>query len=590
MNNTVNNSTDNSWDVLKNSTIMLVDDEPVMLHIVRALLEEAGYENFITVEHSPKAIPTMEEGHPDILLLDLDMPELDGFQVLKQIRDHERFHHLPVIILTAAEAPESKLVALELGATDFLSKPVDPSELALRVRNTLSAKAYQDQLAFYDNLTGLPNTQYFLDLMSWSLQSAKREKNSLVLMDIGLDRIKNINESMGMSVGDQVQQVIADRLKQVIRGSDLVGLASGQDSGENIARISGEEFSIVLNGLENVDKAILVCLRVLEAIKEPININGSNLYVNAGIGMSVYPDDGEDVETLVKNARAAMEAAKQQGTGKFLYYSSEMNAKTLANLKMESDLKRALEKDEFELYFQPKIEVKTGRTVGVESLVRWNHPEDGLVSPTKFIPIAEKLGLIVPLGEWVLDKACACMSQLNAHGFADLKVSVNVAAQQFEDITFQDAVAAALARNRLNPNNLILEITESSLMGDFEQNIDVMQQIRRLGVAFSLDDFGTGYSSLNYLRRFPISELKIDRSFLTNIRTKREDRAIVAVIIALAHSLGQKVVAEGVEEEIQLKFLEQRNCDIIQGFYFSKPLSFNNLKAFLRDDSELATG
>ncbi|MBL4834229.1 MAG: EAL domain-containing protein [Pseudomonas sp.] len=566
---------------LMESTIMLVDDEPVMLDIVQALLEEFGFQHFVAVEHSSETISKMEASNPDVMLLDLDMPELDGFEVLAQVRNHEKYSRLPVIILTSADDAASKLKALELGATDFLSKPVDPSELGLRVRNTLSAKAYQDQLAYYDSLTGLPNRKLFLDRLSWSMENAKRTDTKLVLLDIGLNRFRKIYETLGMSAGDVMLQEVAQRIQRVVRSSDIVSHGQEQGRLESVARISGEEFSVVLCGVSQLEKASMVCKRLIEEIESPVAFKGRDYFLSTGIGISIFPDDGEDVEALVKYASAAREHAKSLGTGRYLYYSSDMNAKALAVINMEAELKSALKNDEFELFYQPKVDVTTEQAVGVESLIRWRHPQKGLVSPLDFISVAETTGLIIPIGKWVLNEACAKMSQLNALGYEDLKISVNVAALQFEDSGFKDSIVWALDHSGLDPKNLVLEITESTLMGDIDRLIGLMEEIRELGVAFSIDDFGTGYSSLSYLKRFPIQELKIDRSFLLDIVAKEEDRAIVKAIITLAHSLGQQVVAEGVEEKQQLNFLRENGCNVIQGYYFSRPLEGHKLTEYL---------
>lgn len=573
------------YSQLKKSTIMLVDDEPVMLDIVQALLEEEGYQRFVSVEHSPEAINRMINSNPDILLLDLDMPEVNGFEVLTQVRSHEKFQHLPVIILTAAEDPQSKLKALELGATDFLSKPVDPSELALRVRNTLSAKAYQDQLAYYDSLTGLPNRHLFFDRLGWGIEVAKRENEILVLLDMSLDRFRAINETLGVSTGDSILKSVTARLRHVIRSSDIVGRQEEIGDVENMARIAGDEFTIVLSGIHSVDNASMVSQRIIDIIQEPFTIDGEDLYISASIGIAVFPDDSDDVETLFKHAAAAKDFAQKKGKGYFQYYSAEMNKHSRALLKMEADLRSALELQQFELYYQPQVDSQTGNILGVESLIRWFHPEDGLISPFHFIPLAEDMELIIPIGDWVLHEACNRASEWVSEINSDLKISVNVSAKQFKHSGFKDSVISALTTSGLNPENLVLEITESVLMGNIEQYVDLMLDIEKLGVSFSLDDFGTGYSSLSYLKRFPISELKIDRSFLLDVPSNKEDCSIVRAIIAMAHGLGQKVVAEGVEEAVQLDFLRTQNCDIIQGYYYSKPLCHADFSEYLAQKS-----
>jgi len=569
------------YSQLKTSTIMLVDDEPVMLEIVQALLEEEGYQHFISVDDSTQAFDKLVSANPDILLLDLDMPDVNGFEVLKSIRALDDYRHLPVIILTASEDPESKLNALELGATDFLSKPVDPSELALRVRNTLTAKAYQDQLAYYDHLTGLPNRKLFIDQLGKEVCRAKRDSTSLGLLDIGLDHFQNINEILGVYSGDQILQTVAERLIGVLRSSDTIGHADNSLRIENAARTGGDEFSVILYGVDSVETASVVSNRVLEVIKQPFKMDGDDVYLTASIGVAVYPDDGEEADTLIKHAVSAKDFAKKQGRDRYQFYSSEMEARSRAMMKMVTDLRTALEKQQIELYYQPQIDARSGRVVGVESLIRWFHPEDGIVSPLDFIPIAEETGMIVSIGEWVLREACHSASAWIGLGYSGLKVSVNVSAKQFMDSSFKAAIISALKSSGLDPRNLMLEITESMLMGDIDQLAILLEDIKTLGVSFSLDDFGTGYSSLSYLKKFPIEELKIDRSFLLDVPTNNDDSSIVRAIIAMAHSLGQKVVAEGVEDDKQLDFLRQQNCDILQGYYFSKPLNKTDFNEYL---------
>ena len=576
---------DPSYSPLKTSTIMLVDDEPVMLEIVQALLEEEGYRHFISVEDSTQAVAQLVSANPDLLLLDLDMPEVDGFQVLERVRGLDDFAHLPIIILTASESPDNKLKALELGATDFLSKPVDPSELALRVRNTLSAKAYQDHLAYYDNLTELPNRKLFIDQLEKGINRAKRDGNSLVLLDIGLDHFRNINESLGVLCGDQILQSVANRLTRALRRSDVLGRSDASVKVENTARTGGDEFSVVLYGDNSVKNASIVSNRVLEAIKEPFNIDGNDVHLTASIGIAVAPDDGDDADTLFKHAVSAKDFAKKQGRDRFQFYSSEMEAHSRALMNMVSDLRTALDKNQFELYYQPQVDALSGRVVGMESLIRWFHPEHGLVPPLEFIPVAEEMGLIVPIGEWVLNEACHGAREWIEAGHSDLKVSVNVSANQFKDSDFKNSIISALLSSGLGPGNLVLEITESMLMGDVDELANLLQEIKKLGINFSLDDFGTGYSSLSYLKKFPIDELKIDRSFLLDVPANNDDNSIVRAIIAMAHSLGQTVVAEGVEEVGQLDFLRQHSCDIIQGYYFSKPLKKADFSDFL--DSQI---
>jgi diguanylate cyclase (GGDEF)-like protein len=572
---------DMHYSQLKNAAIMMVDDEPIMLEIIQALLEDAGYRNFIPVEKSSQAIDMIMRSSPDLLLLDLDMPEINGYEILSALRSNTNYGHLPVIMITASTEPGDKLKALELGATDFLSKPVDASELVLRVRNTLSAKAYQDQLAYYDSLTGLPNLKLFIERLGWGIELSKRERVPLMLLEIGLDKFRQINEALGMYTGDKILVTIAERLNSLIRSSDFIGRTDETVKTGELARVGGHEFSIILSGVDSIEAAYFVSKRILDAVRQPILINEHEVFITASIGIAVCPTDGEDVESLIKYASSAKDFARKQGSNNYQFFSSEMNAQSKERLKMESNLRKALDNDEFELYYQPKINSETDEIVGMECLLRWNQPELGAVPPEVFVPAAEELGLIVPIGEWVLNEACQTASEWAKSGYENLIVSVNVSPKQFNEISLRKSIASAIQSSGLSPQNLILEITESMLMGDVEHHITQLQHIIDLGVSFSLDDFGTGYSSLSYLKKFPIKELKIDRSFLINVPEKNEDNYIVKAIIALADGLGMKIIAEGVENAEQLEFLRQHNCNVIQGFYYSEPLNKSNFTEYL---------
>lgn len=565
---------------------MMVDDEPIMMDIVQAFLEDEGYHQFVTVDQSPEAIDTLNNNQPDILLLDLDMPEVNGFDILKELRSSPKHMYLPVIILTASSESDSKLKALEYGATDFLSKPIDPSELALRLRNTLAAKAYQDQLAYYDALTGLPNRALFIDRLNWAIAQAGRERKPLALLDIGLDRFRQINETLGPQVGDKILKIIADRLLEVVRGSDVISRSLEQDASRSLARLGGDEFSIIICGVENVRAAEIVIKRVLSAIKEPIEIDGNEIFLSAGIGVSVYPNDGADADAVIKNAGSAKEFAKQDGADNFKFYSKKMNASSRERLNMEFKLRHALEKNELVLFYQPKVDANSGKVLGMESLIRWIDPEKGMISPVLFIPVAEATGLIVPIGEWVIEEACRQTQEWIKAGY-DLKVSVNVSGRQFSDNGLQRCIKKSLLKSGLHPKHLVIEITESMMMGNAEENIIMLKELKELGISISIDDFGTGYSSLSYLKKFPIDELKIDRSFILDVPTNQDDSSIVKAIIAMAHALDLSVVTEGVEEESQLNFLRECNCDIIQGFYFSKPLDSENFTKYLLNDKKV---
>ena len=572
---------DMHYSQLKNAAIMMVDDEPIMLEIIQVLLADAGYKNFIPVERSSQSINMVMEFNPDVLLLDLDMPEINGYEVLSAIRSSADYQHLPVIVLSALTEPGDKLKALELGATDFLTKPVDARELVLRVRNILFAKTYQDKLAYYDSLTGLPNMKLFIERLGWGIELSKRERVPLMVLEIGLEKFRQINETLGMYTSNEILKAVAERMSSLIRGCDFIGHTDETIKTGELSRIGDHEFSIILSGVNSIEAAYLISQRVINAVRRPVLVDGHEIFMTASIGISVCPIDGEDVESLMKHAGSAKDFARKKGSNNYQFFSSEMNAQSKERIKMESNLRKALDNDEFELHYQPKINAETHKLVGMECLLRWNHPEIGSVPPAAFIPAAEELGLIVPIGEWVLKEACQTTSEWIKSGYKNLKLSVNVSPKQFNEINLRKSIASAIRSSGLDPQNLVLEITESMLMGDVEHYITLLQHIVDLGVGFSLDDFGTGYSSLSYLKKFPIHELKIDRSFLTNVPEINEDNSIVKAIISMAHSLGLNLIAEGVESAEQLDFLRQHNCNVIQGFYYSKPLSKDDFTEFL---------
>ncbi|MFT4823984.1 MAG: diguanylate cyclase (GGDEF)-like protein [Halioglobus sp.] len=567
---------------LKDARIMMVDDEPLLMDVLEIFLEEKGYRNFLKVEDSRLAMSTLEEYRPDILLLDLKMPHVDGLQILEMMRVNPLLERIPVIVLTSSSDAPTKLTALELGAMDFLAKPVDSSELSLRLRNTLTVKAYQDQLTFYDALTRLPNRKLFIDRLEWLLKAAKRKGRRLAVINVGLDRFGQINGSLGPAVGDEVLKEVSSRLMSCLRESDVVSRAGIKEADFQLARLGGDEFSILLPGLNPAESAGLIAARIQKALQPKFEIGSTELYVTASLGIAVYPEDGEEALRLIKNAGAATSYAKEAGQGQSQFYSKEINALSKRKLSIEAELRRAIDNDEFVLHYQPKIDVQSGLVRSAEALIRWNNPERGLMYPDGFISIAEDIGLIIPIGEWVLREACRQQVRWLNQGIGDLTIAVNVSGPQFNTSNLKYVIQNALEQVSMQPQRLKLEITESMLMGEAEASIHKLHDIRSIGTSFSIDDFGTGYSSLSYLRRFPLDELKIDRSFIMDVPTAKDDGAIVRAIIALAHSLELNVVAEGVENAAQVAFLRALNCDVIQGYYFSKPLPATDFEQYIR--------
>lgn len=574
----------NLHDQLKSASIMMVDDEPIMMEVLQTFLECEGYTNFLMVSDSTTAVSQVEQQWPDILLLDLKMPEVDGFEILQALRRHPDFQRLPIIILTSSSDAETKLKALEMGATDFLAKPVDASELALRLRNTLTVKAYQDQLAYYDGLTGLPNRSRFTDLLAWTLKSSERDQEPVAVVNLTIDRFRQISDTLGPRAGDQLLKMTADRLTESVRSSDIVSFTGRHNIWQHIGRLGDDEFCIMLSGGLAANDAAYVAKRLLQTVKEPFEIDGEKVFVTASIGVSMFPDDAADVDTLIKHARTAAKASQQQGCDVYRFYSSEMNKQALERLQLESEMRLALERNEFLLHYQPKIDARTGQLAGMEALIRWQHPERGLLYPGAFIELAEHAGMVSAMGEWVMHEACRQTKRWHELGLDHLRVSVNVSPQQLLDKNLMNTIDAALSSG-LDPKHLVVEITESGMVGKEDRVIDILNEIRAHGPLLSIDDFGTGYSSLSYLKRLPVDELKIDRSFIIDVPHNKEDCAIVRAIVGMAESLGLDLVVEGIEEQSQLDYVTRIGCHIIQGFLFSRPLPADEFEAFARERS-----
>ena len=558
---------------LTSSKIMMIDDEPLNMEIVQAFLEEAGYNNFVLEENSVRALQTMEQEQPDMVILDLIMPDKDGFQILTEMRTNKRFEHLPVIILTSASDNESKLKVLELGATDLLAKPVDQTELLLRVHNTLSSKSYLDQLAFYDPVTHLPNSRMFQEHFEWALKKSSRHHDQLAILNISLDEFGRINAAMGHGVGDEVLKQVAEIIQSVIRQTDLCGNVGGTaNRNPSLYRSESGAFMLLLERITRAEDAALVAERIGQEMNQPLVAGDTEVYLTCSIGIVTYPTETGDASTLIRLANTARDYVKNKGGNSFQFSSSVIDVSYKTRIDLESRLRKALDRDEFQLFYQPKVNLKTGRIQGAEALIRWFNGDQGMISPFEFIPIAEETGLIIPIGKWVLATTCRQLKRWSTVCSSPFSLSANVSARQFQDTKFIDAVRDIILSSGIDARNLTLEITESLLMQDINANIKLMEKLKSMGLKLSIDDFGTGYSSLSYLKNLPVDELKIDRSFIMDIPEKEDSCAIVSTIIYLAEKLGFETVAEGIETEDQLAFLQQEHCMQYQGFYFSKPV------------------
>jgi diguanylate cyclase (GGDEF)-like protein/PAS domain S-box-containing protein len=429
-------------------------------------------------------------------------------------------------------------------------------------------------LAFHDPLTNLPNRLLFNDRLTLAVAQAHRHNQKLAVLFLDLDRFKVINDSLGHSVGDELLRQVAERIQEHVR------------EGDTVARLGGDEFTLLVPGITAEEDSAKIARKICNAVHDPFWIDGRELFVTTSLGVSVYPSDGHDAETLVRNADSAMYRAKEQGRDNYQLYTPAMNAKAIERLSLESRLRQAVANDELELHFQPFIDLRTAEVLGAEALIRWRHPELGLIPPGEFIPIAELSGLIVPIGEWVLRTACAAARKWHQNGFPQMTVSVNLSSRQFQQTDLGSQVTHALEETGLQADKLDLEITESCAMQNAEHSISTLQGLKKQGVRISMDDFGTGYSSLNYLKRFPIDRIKLDQSFVRDLPADKDDAAIAMAVIAMGRSLELVVIAEGVETEEQLRFLSNHNCDQLQGFLLSRPLPPEAFDAFLAQVSD----
>lgn len=431
------------------------------------------------------------------------------------------------------------------------------------------AESQVHYLAHYDLLTGLPNRALFRDRLLQAMAQAKRSDTLIAVMFLDIDQFKDVNDTLGHAVGDQLLKEIARRIRSCMREYDTV------------ARFGGDEFGIIQTDVQTVEAAADLAERILALLGEPFHIEGHEIHSGASVGMTIYPFDDAKADGLLKNADMAMYKAKREGRNRFQFYVAELNEIVQRRAALERDLRIALQKQQFRLHYQPQLDLATGRIVGVEALLRWRHPDRGEISPAEFIPVAESSGLIMPIGDWVLRTACREARAWQDAGLPPVRVAINLSAVQFRHRNLLDTVTSALTESGLEPCWLEVELTESLIMRDVRATIDTLRHLHELGVQIAVDDFGTGYSSLSYLTRFPVSKIKLDQSFVRDV-DKRDGAAIARTVIALGHSLNMKVMAEGVETEYQLRFLREHACNEVQGYYFSRPMSAGAIQRLLR--------
>jgi len=458
--------------------------------------------------------------------------------------------------------------------------PVKTQEVIALVRDITERKQADDQiayLAYHDSLTALPNSRLFKDRLEHAISQAERSDKILAIMFLDLDRFKLINDSMGHSAGDELLKITSQRLIEAVRKTDSVAINAAVTNSA-IARSGGDEFTILLDDIENQQAITRIAERIVHSIAQPMKLGREEVHISTSIGIAIYPEDGDQVEELLKHADSAMYHAKAQGKNNFQYFADSMNRSSFERLSLENNLHRAIEHKELHLYYQPQVSVSNEVMVGMEALIRWEHPTKGFISPSDFIPVAEETGMIMQIGEWVFREACEQGVRWINAGYNVQKISVNLSARQLKDEKIPKLIESILLETGMPANKLGIELTETALVLDPEVADARLKKIKALGVSLSLDDFGTGYSSLSYLKRFPIDTLKIDQSFIRDVKKDKGDAALVKAIIAMAHGLSMDVIAEGVELEEQLEFLTAHGCDTIQGYWFSRPLSARDME------------
>jgi len=692
-------------------TVLIVDDDAIMRLMTAEALGDAGY-RVIEAASAEEGMAVFDRSGADLILLDVILPGMNGFQACAQWRTHPAGANVPIIVMTGLDDRQSIVQAYESGATDFITKPIVWDLLPYRVRYALRANAalqetarsrallsrsqslanmgswewtcatdrleWSDEmnriqglapgpqeaqsaalleqvhpddremveaalalarshgeaygiefrivrpdgtvrrlveqtdverdandvvsavrgirrditlqteanerirtLALFDPLTGLANRSLFRDLLKQWLPHAHKLGKRCAVLVIDLDRFKLINETLGPRVGDEVLKVVSDRLRACLKASGSAMPVDGQAPDERLARLGGDEFTVLLVDVADPHQASLVARRMAEALVAPVLVGEHELTVTASIGISMTPDDGHDMDSLLRNAGTAMHAAKLDVQPRIRFYDEAMGAEIGRKLTVETELRRAIGEGDLRVYYQAKVDLRTMQVVGAEALMRWAHPSGRLVSPAEFIPIAEESGLIVPMTRWLVSEVCCQLGTWGRDGLACVPVSINLDATSLQSDGLIAAVEQALAATGLPPSAIEFEVTESSLMRDLERASRMLQNLRALGIKLSIDDFGTGYSSLTYLKRFPVDVLKIDRSFIQDLTTDASDAALTTAIIAMGRSLKLELVAEGVETWEQAHFLSQRGCHLVQGFLFARPLPSNEFADLL---------
>ena len=545
----------------KKPVIVLADDDPSIRLMIRHVLESEEYD-IVEASDGFEAIKAVEKHHPAAILLDAVMPGLDGFSTCKQIKD-KGFTDVPVMMITGLDDDASVERAYDVGAIDFITKPIKWAVLKHRVRGVVArvvAERKVKLLAYRDTLTDLPNRLLFADRLEQAIMRTERNRGTMALMLIDIDDFKLVNDSFGHEAGDKLIKAIADILRKSLRRADTV------------ARLGGDEFAVIVENISDAKDAISIADNLTTLLEHNVKLDDQETYTSASTGIAVYPGDGRDARTLLKNADTAMFRAKENGRRCFQFYRPEMSVTAMERLDLENSLRKALENDEFVIHYQPIIDMRENDVAGTEALLRWQHPEKGLIKPADFIPVAEDSGFINALGEWVIESVCKQIGRWKKEGVENTKVSINISPRQFKEQNLVAMFSKLLGENRIDGSSITIELTESTLVENVSDVENTLNELHGMGMTIALDDFGTGFSSLSYLKNFPIDIVKIDRSFIAGIPEIEEDNAIVEAVVGLAKGLKVLLLAEGVENKRQLAVLNGLGCTYGQGYFWSKAL------------------
>jgi diguanylate cyclase (GGDEF)-like protein len=549
--------------------VVLADDDPSIRLMVRHVLESEDFD-IVEAADGLEAIKAVEKYHPALILLDAVMPGIDGFTTCQQIK--EKGHtDIPIMMITGLDDDASVERAYEVGAIDFITKPIKWAVLKHRVKSVVAkviAERKVQLLAYRDTLTDLPNRLLFADRLEQAVIRSERSRTSMALMLVDIDDFKLVNDSFGHDAGDKLIKAVGHLISKSLRRADT------------IARLGGDEFAVIIEGIDSPDDAISIADNLTTILEHNVRLDDQETYTSASIGIAVYPDDGKDARTLLKNADTAMFRAKENGRHCFQFYKPEMSVTAMERLDLENSLKAAFENDEFVIHYQPVVDIHKNEIVSVEALLRWQHPEKGMIQPADFITIIEDCGLIVALGEWLIYTVCKQIHTWQKAGLTGQRVSINLAPRQFKEQNLLATFAQAMDEHNVEASSLSVEITERTLIDNVGEVETTLKKLREMGMQVLLDDFGTGYASLAYLKEFPVDVVKIDRAFVTGIPDNKEDSAIVDAIAGLTRGLKLELLAEGVENERQLSVLKSVGCQYAQGYYWSRALPGEEYEQF----------